>query len=305
MADLRFLRDDPLLHDVTFSFADGEVRGAHRCVLAYQSPVFRAMFDRHSPLRAAALVRLRPAPAHARTAPAPCADLALAQHAPNLVNLATLATPPKIPLADKSSSEFDLLLEYCYSCDASLVDSLTAAPLLMLAEEYQVIPLKRRCEEWLVGNVDPATAVDCLLYARQYRCNALEAAAKAVLVKEFEAVAATESLARLPAPLLADALQMDTLFVSSEEAVFQAVTDSCVGIHFHLHMHMHMHVYQICMIQVPLHGYHARSQAVTRWVEQQPQPPEAATAATLLAQVRACPLPNAYPYPCPRPCPRP
>ena len=38
MASLRFLRDDALLHDVTFSFSDGEERGAHRCVLAYQSP---------------------------------------------------------------------------------------------------------------------------------------------------------------------------------------------------------------------------------------------------------------------------
>ena len=53
MAALRLLRDDALLHDVTFAFSDGEERGAHRCVLAYQSPVFRAMFDLNSPLRAA------------------------------------------------------------------------------------------------------------------------------------------------------------------------------------------------------------------------------------------------------------
>ena len=98
MASLRLLRDDALLHDVTFAFSDGEERGAHRCVLAYQSPVFRAMFDVNSPLQAARL----------------------------------------IPLAEKSSSEFDLLLEYCYSCDSKLVTTQTAAPLLMLAEEYQV-----------------------------------------------------------------------------------------------------------------------------------------------------------------------
>ena len=53
MAALRLLRDDALLHDVTFAFSDGEERGAHRCVLAYQSPVLRAMFDVNSPLRAA------------------------------------------------------------------------------------------------------------------------------------------------------------------------------------------------------------------------------------------------------------
>ena len=98
MASLRLLRDDALLHDVTFAFSDGEERGAHRCVLAYQSPVFRAMFDVNSPLRAA----------------------------------------PRIVLAGKRSSEFDLLLEYCYSADAKLVTAETAAPLLMLAEEYQV-----------------------------------------------------------------------------------------------------------------------------------------------------------------------
>ena len=182
MAALRLLRDDALLHDVTFAFSDGEERGAHRCVLAYQSPVFRAMFDLNSPLRAA----------------------------------------PRIVLAGKRSSEFDLLLEYCYSADAKLVTAETAAPLLMLAEEYQVLQLKAECEEWLVEHADPHTCVDCLLYAQQYRCEALESAAKRMLVREFEAVALTESLARLPAPLLAEALGQDDLFVSSEEAVFQA-----------------------------------------------------------------------------------
>ena len=106
MAALRLLRDDALLHDVTFAFSDGEERGAHRCVLAYQSPVFRAMFDVNSPLRAA----------------------------------------PRIVLAGKRSSEFDLLLEYCYSADAKLVTAETAAPLLMLAEEYQVLKLKK--DDW-------------------------------------------------------------------------------------------------------------------------------------------------------------
>ena len=207
MAALRLLRDDALLHDVTFAFSDGEERGAHRCVLAYQSPVFRAMFDLNSPLRAA----------------------------------------PRIVLAGKRSSEFDLLLEYCYSADAKLVTAETAAPLLMLAEEYQVLQLKAECEEWLVEHADPHTCVDCLLYAQQYRCEALEAAARRMLVREFEAVALTESLARLPAPLLAEALGQDDLFVSSEEAVFQAVA---------------------------------------RWLELQPAPAAPETAASLLSQVR-------------------
>ena len=50
----------------------------------------------------------------------------------------------------------------------------TAAPLLMLAEEYQVLKLKAACEEWLVEHADPHTCVDCLLYAQQYRCDALD-----------------------------------------------------------------------------------------------------------------------------------
>ena len=173
MAALRLLRDDALLHDVTFAFSDGEERGAHRCVLAYQSPVFRAMFDVNSPLRAA----------------------------------------PRIVLAGKRSSEFDLLLEYCYSADAKLVTAETAAPLLMLAEEYQVLKLKKACEEWLIDNVGPATCVDCLLLAQMYRCNDLEAASKSLLVKEFEAVSFTEGFGRLPTPLLAEALASDALFV--------------------------------------------------------------------------------------------
>ncbi len=67
-----------------------------------------------------------------------------------------------------------------------------------------------------------------------------------MLVREFEAVALTESLARLPAPLLAEALGQDDLFVSSEEAVFQAVA---------------------------------------RWLELQPAPVAPEVAASLLSQV--------------------
>ena len=44
----------------------------------------------------------------------------------------------KIAAGDYPKIEFDLLLEYCYSADAKLVTAETAAPLLMLAEEYQV-----------------------------------------------------------------------------------------------------------------------------------------------------------------------
>ena len=142
-----------------------------------------------------------------------------------------------------------------------------------------MLQLKAECEEWLVEHADPHTCVDCLLYAQQYRCEALEAAAKRMLVREFEAVALTESLTRLPAPLLAEvippasplhlpytpptsplhlpyvfpyispispqALGQDDLFVSSEEAVFQAVA---------------------------------------RWLELQPAPVAPETAASLLSQ---------------------
>ena len=69
-----------------------------------------------------------------------------------------------------------------------------------------MLQLKAECEEWLVEHADPHTCVDCLLYAQQYRCEALEAAAKRMLVREFEAVALTESLARLPTPLLAEVI---------------------------------------------------------------------------------------------------
>jgi hypothetical protein len=68
-----------------------------------------------------------------------------------------------------------------------------------------VLKLKAECEEFLIENIDPHTCVDCLLYAQQYRCDALEGASKRMLVKEFEAVALTESLPRLPALLLAEA----------------------------------------------------------------------------------------------------
>ena len=47
---LRALRADALLQDVTFTFDCGATRGAHRCVLALHSPVFRRLFDPSNPM---------------------------------------------------------------------------------------------------------------------------------------------------------------------------------------------------------------------------------------------------------------
>lgn len=154
MASLRFLRDDALLHDVTFSFSDGEVRGAHRCVLAYQSP---PMWKTSSDLGQLALRRPPKAPVvlYCRRPQAlaslvqwsfrPCSPrhtTCFPHRSPVFRAMFDVNSPLQaarlIPLAEKSSSEFDLLLEYCYSCDSKLVTTQTAAPLLMLAEEYQV-----------------------------------------------------------------------------------------------------------------------------------------------------------------------
>ena len=129
------LRADSLLHDVVLCFDNGASFGAHRCVLALHSPVFRSMFDPSSPL---------------------------------------CATSQRIALAGKDAEEFDFLLEYCYSCDATLVTDQTATSLLMLAEEYQVLQLKKLCEDWLITRCGAESCVDCLSLAQAYRCDELE-----------------------------------------------------------------------------------------------------------------------------------
>ena len=179
---LRALRADALLQDVTFAFDCGATRGAHRCVLALHSPVFRRLFDPSNPMVAGATV----------------------------------------PLVGKAVGEFELLLEYFYSSDATLVRDESAVALLALAEEYQVGALKKECEAWLVDHVDAEQAVDCLLLAQMYNCAALEATTRDLLVKEFEGVAQSDGFGALPPELLADALQRDELCVGSEEAVFLA-----------------------------------------------------------------------------------
>jgi len=183
--NLLSLRNDTLLQDIHFLFDNGEQIGAHKCVLALRSPVFRSMLD----------------PSHKWL---PGGEVG------------------KISLPGKLPSEFNLLLEYFYSHDAALVDEQSAAILLTLADEYQVWPLKDICEEWLVNHVDASTCVDCLLLASTYRCNTLEAASKEMLVRQFEDVVSSEGFARLPADQLDEALQRDSLCVSSEESVFQA-----------------------------------------------------------------------------------
>ena len=93
---LRTLRADALLQDVTFAFDCGATRGAHRCVLALHSPVFRRLFDPSNPMCAGATVTL----------------------------------------VGKAVGEFELLLEYFYSSDATLVRDESAVALLALAEKH-------------------------------------------------------------------------------------------------------------------------------------------------------------------------
>ena len=50
--------------------------------------------------------------------------------------------------------------------------------LLACAHEYDFQALKRRVEDRLVANLDAETTVDMILYARQYECPKLEAAAR-------------------------------------------------------------------------------------------------------------------------------
>ena len=159
---LRAISADALLQDVTFAFDCGAARGAHRCVLALHSPVFRRLFDPSNPMVAGATV----------------------------------------PLVGKAVGEFELLLEYFYSSDATLVRDESAVALLALAEEYQVGALKKECEAWLVDHVDAEQAVDCLLLAQMYNCAALEATTRDLLVKEFEGVAQSDGFGARPPPVL-------------------------------------------------------------------------------------------------------
>tara|TARA_B100000524_G_scaffold248770_1_gene133709 strand:+ start:333 stop:941 length:609 start_codon:yes stop_codon:yes gene_type:complete len=172
---IRDLRADTFLHDVDFIFDNGAVRGAHRCVLALQSPVFRSMFDPSQPW----------------------------------------GTKKEVRLIGKDIDEFDVLLEYFYLEEECLITLENAAPLLMLSEEYQVHSLKLICENFLVEHMASDSCVDLLQLAEVYRCERLSQCAKALLIKEFESVAASENFARLPAPRLAEVLASDELCVQA------------------------------------------------------------------------------------------
>ena len=172
----------------TDGLADGEPVGAHRSVLALASPVFRALLF---------------------------GEMAK----PMVDGVVTL------PLPGKSRQAMRAFVDACYLGESSEL-GLEHDPelnLLQLADEYQLPELKGRIERELVTNLHAEAAVDMLLYARQYRCAKLKAAAAKFIVNRFEGVTQVESFARLPADALQVAMRDSELNVATEEDVFKAL----------------------------------------------------------------------------------
>ncbi|XP_067833202.1 BTB/POZ domain-containing protein 17-like [Heptranchias perlo] len=189
MAALSSLFNSPELSDVRLTVNGGPALEAHRFVLALGSDVFRAMLSGE------------------RWADARRGTVQLTEE-------------------EGAASCFEDFLRYFYTGSITVtVDNVFA--IHGLAEKYNVEPLRRGCEQFLLDNVAAAGALDLALawhrYARFVGFRQLEEACDTFVAWNMDAVMSSADWLSLEEAQLASLLQRCDLVVESEFALCQAV----------------------------------------------------------------------------------
>lgn len=136
LTDLEHMLADEDSSDVTIEAADGEKIKAHRFILSARSPVFKAMFS--SSMRES-------------------------------------SSEGCVRIADTDATVLKALLQYMYSdrCSDKLLSE-NVKPLLHVACKYQVGSLVLLCEDFIVRNVTTVSAAPMLQLADQYQLSHLK-----------------------------------------------------------------------------------------------------------------------------------
>ncbi|XP_061186927.1 uncharacterized protein LOC133195062 [Saccostrea echinata] len=115
-SSLPFLKEDQ--YTDTILLIEGKKLFINRCILGYASPHFQKLLD-----------------------------------AANKAALTEKKTKAEVKISDKTYSDFVELLSYLHPATSNDLTEKAAVKLLPLANEYEMIPLKEKCEKVLIGSL--------------------------------------------------------------------------------------------------------------------------------------------------------
>ncbi|CAI5798692.1 21 isoform X1 [Podarcis lilfordi] len=131
-------------------------------------------------------------------------------------------TAPRIRIQGLDPTAFQALLAFTQT-GSLLLDRNNVTELLEAADFLQLDCAKRLCEAFLERELHVSNCLGFLAYAQCFSCAHLQAAALSVVLSHWAEVASGEEFMEAPAETLRVLLRSDDLFVSREEAAFEAL----------------------------------------------------------------------------------
>ena len=132
-------------------------------------------------------------------------------------------TRDTIDLTDCDSDIFLRFLRFIYCDEANFEDIDCAIKVWYLADKYDVPSLARESVKYLDGNMDPLSAFDVLICARQFSDEGMETACWEVIDYNAEAIVADDSFLDLKHELLLSLLERSSKLRIEEAALFKAL----------------------------------------------------------------------------------
>jgi len=128
----------------------------------------------------------------------------------------------RLEVLEPNVPAFKLMIEYLYRGTVSVKED-SLVPLLAVASEYNLDPLKEACATVLGNNITPDNLFHLLEVVSQFDVNELRLKVCDYLGNNFQQLAAGGMLLQLDPLTWKELIQSDDLNVDSEEQVFHAV----------------------------------------------------------------------------------
>jgi len=128
----------------------------------------------------------------------------------------------RVEVSEPNVPAFKLMIEYLYRGTVSVKED-SIIPLLAMASEYNLEPLKEACSILLGNNINQDNIFNLLEVVGKYDVNSLRVKACTYLANNFKQLASGGVLLQLDTLAWKELVQSDDLNVDAEEEVFYAI----------------------------------------------------------------------------------